>query len=111
KIAACLATCITLGFGLSGCSGGAIASTGASAKTTTSADDDILSVSTIASVDLDGPKVQAIVVKYKDTLKAGSVNLNTYDAYSYANLAQIYDNSAAATRNGLNGQYPAFAQN
>jgi predicted peptidase len=110
KIAACLATCITVGFGLPGCSGGSIASTDTSAKTTTSADDDILSVSTIASVDLDGPKVQAIVVKYKDTLKAGSVNLNTYDAYSYANVPQIYDDSAAATRNGLTGQYPAFAQ-
>ncbi|MEM5295598.1 hypothetical protein VSR82_14810 [Burkholderia sp. JPY481] len=97
------------GLGLVGCSGGSVAST--SARTTTSADDEILGVSTIASVDLDGPKVQAIVVKYKDTLKAGSVNLNTYDAYSYANLAQIYDDSAAATRNGLNGQYPAFAQN
>lgn len=101
----CIATaCIVSGIGLSGCGGHVN-------TTTTTADDDILGVSTIASVDLDGPKVQAIVVKYKDTLKAGSVNLNTYDAYSYANLAQIYDDSAAATRNGLSGQYPAFAQN
>ena len=98
----CFAVCMLLGLGLSGC--------GSSVHTTTSADDAISSVSTISFVDLDGPKVQAIVLTYKDTLNAGSVNLNTYDALSYANLAQNYDDAAAATRNGLNGKYPAFAQ-
>ena len=43
-------------------------------------------------------------------LYAGSVNLNTYDALNYANLAQNYDDAAAATRNGLNGEYLTFAQ-
>jgi dienelactone hydrolase len=100
----CMTVCMLLGLGLSGCGGGN------SIQSTTSADDAISSVSTISFVDLDGPKVQAIVLKYKDTLKSGSVNLNTYDALSYANLAQNYDDAAAATRNGLNGSYPAFAQ-
>jgi predicted peptidase len=98
----CFAVCMLLGLGLSGC--------GRAIHSTTSADDAIASVSTISFVDLDGPKVQAIVLKYNDTLQAGSVNLNTYDALSYANLAQNYDDAAAATRNGLTGEYPAFAQ-
>lgn len=98
-----VAACLTLGAGLSGCGGHVT-------PVSTTADDDISSVSTIATVDLDGPKVQAIIIKYKDTVKGSSVNLNTYDAYSYANLAQNYDDSAAATRNGLSGSYPAFAQ-
>src|SRR5258708_16844571 len=98
----CFAVCMLSGLGLSGC--------GSAVHVTTSADDAISSVSTISSVDLDGPKVQAIVLNYKDTLNAGSVNLNTYDALSYANLAQNYDDPAAATRNGLSGKYPAFAQ-
>lgn len=98
----CFLACMILGIGLSGC--------GSTLHTTTTADDAIASVSTISFVDLDGPKVEAIVVKYKATLKAGAVNLNTYNVSSYANLAQIYDDSAAATRNGLSGEYPAFAQ-
>ncbi|MGF6571762.1 putative peptidase [Paraburkholderia sp. GAS333] len=100
-----LAACMISGIALSGCG-----DSHSLTPSTIKADDDISSVSTISFVDLDGPKVQAIVVKYKDTLTAGSVNLNTYNAYSYANLAQNYDDSAAATRNGLNGAYPAFAQ-
>lgn len=100
-----LAACMISGIALSGCG-----DSNSLTPSTIKADDDISSVSTISFVDLDGPKVQAIVVKYKDTLTAGSVNLNTYNAYSYANLAQNYDDSAAATRNGLNGAYPAFAQ-
>lgn len=100
-----LAACVISGIALSGCG-----DSNSLTPSTIKADYDISSVSTISFVDLDGPKVQAIVVKYKDTLTAGSVNLNTYNAYSYANLAQNYDDSAAATRNGLNGAYPAFAQ-
>ncbi|WP_250469979.1 hypothetical protein [Caballeronia sp. GAFFF2] len=101
-----LAALMAFGLGLAGCGGDAST---APTVTTTSADNAIASVSTIDFVDLDGPKTQAIVIRYNNTLKAGTVNLNTYDAYSYANLAQTYDDSAAATRNGLNGQYPAFA--
>ncbi|GAB5097569.1 prolyl oligopeptidase family serine peptidase [Caballeronia sp. HLA56] len=101
-----LAASMAFGLGLAGCGGDAST---APTVTTTSADNAIASVSTIDFVDLDGPKTQAIVIKYNNTLKAGTVNLNTYDAYSYANLAQTYDDSAAATRNGLNGPYPAFA--
>lgn len=62
-----------------------------------SADDNITSVSTIAFVDRDGPKVKAIVVKYKDTIPAGAVSTATYDAFSYANLPIVFD---VASSNG-----------
>ena len=107
-----LAACILSGLGLSGCGGdsGSTPTTPTPTPTSTTADADIASVSTISFVDLDGPKVQAIVVKYNDTLNAGAVDLNTYAVTSYANLLQNYDDQTAATRNGLVNDYPAFAQ-
>ncbi len=107
-----LAACILSGLGLSGCGGdsGSTPTTTTPTPTSTTADADIASVSTISFVDLDGPKVQAIVVKYNDTLNAGAVDLNTYAVTSYANLLQNYDDQTAATRNGLVNDYPAFAQ-
>ena len=57
----CFAVCMLLGLGLSGC--------GSAIHSTTSADDAIASVSTISFVDLDGPKVQAIVLKYTTRCK------------------------------------------
>lgn len=48
-------------------------------------------VSTIAFMDVDGPKVQAVVVKYDTELAAGSVDLDTYEVYSYTNLPKIFD--------------------
>ncbi|KAA1002499.1 hypothetical protein FVF58_37770 [Paraburkholderia panacisoli] len=62
----CLAACMIVGLGLSGCGAG-----NSLTSTTIKADDAISSVSTISFADLDGPKVQAIVVKYNNTLKAG----------------------------------------
>jgi len=109
KFTLCMAACMILGLGLSG-------SSYACTKNTKniSADDAITAVTTIAFVDIDGPKVQAIVVKYNDTLLKGSVSTATYNAYSYANLPIVYEDGAAnggtvtAAEGGTESMYPAF---
>ncbi|MCD8014288.1 MAG: prolyl oligopeptidase family serine peptidase [Lachnospiraceae bacterium] len=55
------------------------------------ADEAIEQVTTIAFMDVDGPKVKAIVVEYNVELTAGSVDVDTYDCYTYANLPQVFD--------------------
>lgn len=93
-LASGLATCVLGAMALTGCgSGNHSTGTGAATApaTTISADDDITSVSTIAFVDRDGPKVKAIVVKYKDAIAAGAVGTGTYDVFSYANLPIVFD--------------------
>lgn len=94
-----IAVGIVLGSGLAGLSGcgGNDDSTTAAEPASVSADVAIESVSTIAFVDLDGPKVKAIVVKYKQSINAAAVGLDTYEVSSYANLPIVYD---VASSNG-----------
>ena len=46
-------------------------------------------VTTLAFLDVDGPKVQAVVVEYDAELPGGSVGLDTYEVFNYANLPQV----------------------
>ena len=112
------AACVVLGLGLSGCGGSSSpAPAPAPAQATESADDAIVGVTTIAFVDTDGPKVQAIVVQYDTTLDADAVGLDTYDVSSYANLPIVYDvassNGGPTTGDAANEPYsttPTFTR-
>jgi predicted peptidase len=73
-----------------GCGGGGGSGGGGSSSagdtTTTAA---IEGVTTVAFLDVDGPKVQAVVVKYDTELPGGSVGLDTYEVFNYINLPQV----------------------
>ena len=116
-----LAACMILGLELAGCGGDsstpATTTTATPTQATESADDAILGVTTIAFVDTDGPKVQAIVVHYNTQLNAAAVSTDTYDVTSYANLPIVYDvassNGGPTTGDAANEPYsatPAFTR-
>lgn len=87
---------VALGASVAACSSSTSTPTSTSSQGgTETAANAITTVSTIAFVDADGPKVQAIVVKYKSALKAGAVSKETYDVFSYANLPILFDIAAA----------------
>jgi predicted peptidase len=73
-------------------------------------------VSTLAFMDVDGPKVQAIVVEYDVELPSGSVDTSTYEVFSYANLPKVFDvgtgNGWSSSMGGSGSDpfttYPAF---
>ncbi len=79
---------------------------------TETAADAITKVSTVAFVDVDGPKVKAIVVKYDRALRAGAATTKTYDVFSYANLPIVYDvassNGGPTTGPEANQPYTAY---
>jgi predicted peptidase len=70
-----------------GCGGGGGGHS--SSDTTPTIEATIKAVTTIAFLDVDGPKVQAVAVEYSDNLPAGSVDLSTYEVFNYANLPQV----------------------
>ncbi len=68
-----------------------MAAVSAAAEEPVKASDAIESVKTIAFMDVDGPKVKAIVVEYDQEVTAGAIDTETYDVYSYVNLPQVFD--------------------
>jgi predicted peptidase len=80
-----------------GCGGDSSSSSGSGNTTPTAGA--IEGVTTVAFVDVDGPKVQAVVVEYDVELPRGSVNKDTYEVFTYANLPQeaVVDNSGTIT--------------
>ncbi|MDR3300501.1 MAG: prolyl oligopeptidase family serine peptidase [Candidatus Accumulibacter sp.] len=74
-----------------GCGGGGGSSGGGGSTAT------IRGVSTLAFVDVDGPKVQALVVEYSDELTSGSVDTSTYEVFTYANLPEVSESTGAET--------------
>jgi predicted peptidase len=46
-------------------------------------------VTTLAFLDVDGPKVKAVVVEYDQELTSGSVSADTYEVYTYTNIPQV----------------------
>jgi predicted peptidase len=54
-------------------------------------------------MDVDGPKVEAIVVEYDAELPSGSVGLDTYEVFMYLNLPKVFD---VGTGNGGQGNEP-----
>jgi predicted peptidase len=86
-----------------GCGGGG----GGSSNTTTAT---IERVTTLAFMDVDGPKVQAIIVEYGVELPSGSVGLDTYEVFTYANLPQVFDvgTGNGGPDNNPYSTYPSF---
>jgi predicted peptidase len=74
-----------------GCGGGSSSHSSSSdgGGNTATVEGKIERVTTLAFVDVDGPKVQAIVVEYDVELPSGSVNEDTYEVFHFGNLPSV----------------------
>lgn len=80
---------------------------------TVSADDEIASVKAYGSVDLEGAKTSAIIVEYKNTVDASSVDVGDYEVSDYATTQEAdngFDRTIEIDNDGIEGNEGQIAR-